>query len=332
MGGQVIRVLIAGAICLLAASSAIPAQAAFPGQNGKIAFLDPTGNQIYKMDPDGTNVAHVTAGLNPTWSPDGTRLAFDDGEGDIWVVNEDGTSLRRITNGGSGTHNSQPAWAPDGQRLVFNSRRDGSDWDLYVIGVDGSGEVQITNHPAGESEPAWSPDGSRIVFDTHRTGDAEIHTIQPDGSDLQRLTFRPGSDGQPQWSPDGTQIVFMGQQSQGWDIYVMSADGTNQRNVTNDPQTAEPTWSPDGSKIVMAASWPPGFFSETYITLMNPDGSGRMPIHQGGLQPDWQPIPGPQRGDYKNASLYCKALRDFLGDAEFSQRYKNHGKCVSASL
>jgi hypothetical protein len=39
--------------------------------------------------------------------------------------------------------------------------------------------------------------------------------------------------------------------------------------------------------------------------------------------------PEPKRSDYGNASQYCKALHEFLGDAEFSQRYKNHGKCVS---
>ena len=52
--------------------------------------------------------------------------------------------------------------------------------------------------------------------------------------------------------------------------------------------------------------------------------------------PDWQPISSlppaePRRGDYRNASKYCKALRDFLGDAQFKKRYKNHGKCVSAN-
>jgi hypothetical protein len=53
------------------------------------------------------------------------------------------------------------------------------------------------------------------------------------------------------------------------------------------------------------------------------------------VTPDWQPLPGPQRGDYKNASHYCKALREFLGDAAFRNRFGGdanaHGKCVSAN-
>jgi trimeric autotransporter adhesin len=55
-------------------------------------------------------------------------------------------------------------------------------------------------------------------------------------------------------------------------------------------------------------------------------------VHGRELWKTTPPVPlAPERSDYKNVSAYCKALRAFLGDSEFSQRYKNHGLCVSAN-
>ena len=61
---------------------------------------------------------------------------------------------------------------------------------------------------------------------------------------------------------------------------------------------------------------------------MNADGSEQSRLATGG-SPDWQPLVGPRLADYKNASQFCKAERDFLGEAAFRQKYGNHGGCVS---
>jgi hypothetical protein len=73
------------------------------------------------------------------------------------------------------------------------------------------------------------------------------------------------------------------------------------------------------------------------INIMNADGTGQSFLTQG-LTPDWQPIPGPKRGDFKNAAHFCKAERDFRGAADFQRRYGTNGnsgnafgKCVSAA-
>ena len=65
------------------------------------------------------------------------------------------------------------------------------------------------------------------------------------------------------------------------------------------------------------------------------DGSGRtlIPGTERAEDPDWQPVFGPKRSDFKNAAEFCKAEREFFGDAAFSQRYGGganaYGKCVS---
>jgi hypothetical protein len=70
---------------------------------------------------------------------------------------------------------------------------------------------------------------------------------------------------------------------------------------------------------------------------MNADGTSQTRLTNdpaaSNFSPDWQPIPGPQRRDYKNAEQVCKAARDFLGDSQFRAKYGDganaHGKCVS---
>jgi hypothetical protein len=59
------------------------------------------------------------------------------------------------------------------------------------------------------------------------------------------------------------------------------------------------------------------------------DGSGKTFLTNG-VDPDWQPLPGPQRSDYKNAAKFCEAERDFLGDAAFRQRYGTNGNGANA--
>ena len=74
-----------------------------------------------------------------------------------------------------------------------------------------------------------------------------------------------------------------------------------------------------------------GLCGNPILATINPDGTGGAFVSNGG-EPDWQPV-GPQRSDYKNVAQFCKALREFLGDATFRNRYGGganaHGKCVS---
>jgi hypothetical protein len=125
----------------------------------------------------------------------------------------------------------------------------------------------------------------------------------------------------------------------------MNADGSGQKRLTIDPSSLDRhrVWSPDGTKI----AWEHGYCTPSGCTgsdiyVMNSDGTGAVNVTGNGpgsgiyeQAPDWQPIPGPRRSDYKNASKFCKAEREFLGDEAFRQRYGGganaHGKCVSSN-
>jgi len=90
----------------------------------------------------------------PAWSPDGKRLAVQAGrydrqnpeksEADIWVMNADGSDLRRITTRERPWMDETPSWMPDGKRIVFQSTRSGR-FDVWIMNADGSGARQITH-------------------------------------------------------------------------------------------------------------------------------------------------------------------------------------------
>jgi hypothetical protein len=265
--GSAARLSLVALVCSFALAA--PAQAAFPGANGKIAFARPTC--IYAYCP------------------------FD-----IFTMNPDGTNEAQLTDNPNNIGDANPAWSPDGTKIAFQSSRDGN-WEIYTMNADGSGVSRLTNNSAGDISPTWSPDGTKIAFGSNRDGGgidpvgqpiAEIYRMNADGTGQTRLSFYtncgvypcPASSA-PSWSPDGTRIAF--QQSSNYcsydescdpnfraDIFVMNADGSGATNLTNNPSrnNSHPDWSPDAAKIAFDAVPPLGGFPD--IAVMNPDGTG----------------------------------------------------------
>ena len=95
----------------------------------------------------------------------------------------------------------------ENSRIAFVTDRDGND-EIYLMRVDGSELVNLTNSPANDVDPAWSPDGEKIAFASDRDGDFDIYVIRRDGSDLTQLTFGEADDLHPSWSPDGERMLF----------------------------------------------------------------------------------------------------------------------------
>ena len=99
----------------------------------------------------------MTGGSGPAWSP-GREIVFvsnRDGDSEIFVMNEDGSGPRLLTQ--KGGHNSAPAWSPDGKQIAFVSERDGNA-EIYLMNADGSGERNLTrSRNRHERWLSWAP-------------------------------------------------------------------------------------------------------------------------------------------------------------------------------
>jgi dipeptidyl aminopeptidase/acylaminoacyl peptidase len=291
-----------------------PTEAAFPGQNGNIAFE--RFGDVYLSAPDGSvarKIDGVGVQANPAVSPDGARVAYESGRG-IWVMNADGTSQRRVSDGTNSTtfSDSDPAWSPDGGRIVF-SRYQAGDSDLWSANLEGTGQKNLTNTGGyDEMDPAWSPLGGEISY-TRVGCDPEggiscVFKMDADGTDPVNLTpetrlsdclnqpgyFHRGASSEPSWSPDGTKLAFRGTvtcpHTSGTDIWVMGSGGGNKVNVTNDNGTGDdhPAFSADGTKIAFNSNRPNGNPTAVYLVGVNGGAVGRLATSSGfDNDPDW---------------------------------------------
>lgn len=292
---RVAATLTAAAICLLVLTAAL-AQAATPGQNGKVAFTSArdANYEVYSMNTDGSNPLNLSsnpaADMFPAFAPSGL-IAFtsfrDGGDGEIYVMNADGSNQARLTTS-PGT-DSQPTWSPDGQQIAFRTDRDG-DWEIYVMNADGSDQRNVSDTPGIDDSPAWSPDGGRILFESTRDDDREIYRMNADGSGQTNLTGNSGQDREPSWSPDGQRIAFRSDRDGNDEVYTMTQGGALQTRLTVDSATdSEPAWSPDGSKILFRSSRDGN--AEIYVMGTGGAAQTRLTtVSQFDGHPDWQAL------------------------------------------
>jgi len=238
--------VVAAAAALLAA---VPAQAAFPGKNGRVAFASQTvdaSNQLVRSNIQTVNAdgsARVLFGTcrrlrscrdgSPTWSPTGSMLAFASLTR-LGTAAADGSRVDRIRR--RTLRDGEPAWAPDGARLAFTGQpRSDAPLNVFILGCPGCALRQLTFR--GGTEPTWSST-DRVAF----TRKSNLATMGSTATRAKRLTFKGGT--QADWSPHGSKLAFVRKGN----VYIVRRNGKGLKRITGKGGT-DPVWSPNGTQL-----------------------------------------------------------------------------------
>ncbi len=266
------------------------------------------------------NIRQLTFGGNNAesyFSRDGKMLIFqrqekaDSGCDQQYVMNVDGSGMRRISNGWGRT--TCGFFYANDQRVLYSStfKHDkacpapldqsmGYVWplgqlEIYTSKRDGSDLQQLTNNGAYNAESTVSPDGKNIIFTSTKDGDIELYAMNVDGTNVRRITNRVGYDGGAFYSPDGTMIVWragypatprdtadyrslLAQRAvrpSRVEVWVANADGSNARQVTRlGGANFAPFFHPDGKRIIFSSNHPSPRSGKFDLYLVNIDGTG----------------------------------------------------------
>lgn len=236
---------------------------------GKIYRLDMHSGKITMINTGFANQCNNDHGI----SPDGKWLtishnAVDDTSSKsyksaIYVLPIEGGTPRRLT---PMVPSFWHGWAPHGQTIAYCAERNGN-YDIYTVGLQGGGEIRMTETTGLDDGPDYSPDGKYIYFNSYRTGHMQIWRMLADGSQQEQLTFDQHSNWFAHPSPDNKWVVFIAytsdQQQQhlfGKDVKLrlMNSVTKEMKDLTpvfygGQGTINVPSWSPDSRKVAFVS-------------------------------------------------------------------------------
>lgn len=243
--------------------------------SGKIAFLRGQGKdkEYIIANSDGSNEYLIT---KSSWSihfpriaPGGDKIAFVstyEGRKNVYVMNHDGSNLKRLTEPGNAKYNGYASWSPDGTKLIY-TREYSIVNDIYIMNSNGNDQKNLTNEWGSKqfsmnlfTEFPWSPDGEKIVFASNRDRSLKLYVMDQDGGNLHQITNNPnGSDYGAVWAPNENQIAYVstGDAMGNTNIFTLSLRSSRSKphNLTNNPyRNTSPVWSPDGGQILFVSN------------------------------------------------------------------------------
>jgi TolB protein len=267
--------------------------------NGRIAFQAIVGRfpQVFTIEPDGSGLRQIThvpshdpGAENPSWSPNGTTIAFDAAAGkgvDIFTRSPGAQPTPLPLS--VGAFNGDPAYSRDGTEMSFDQDTGPAAprvHGIFIANADGSDARRVTtgirSTKAYDTESQWSPDGKRLAFTRVKNGkQAAVFVVAVDGTGLRRVTPWSLDAASPDWSPDGREILFNTyydyHPGKFANVYSMRPDGSHQTLLTRTRpgvQSFRPAWSPDGTRIVFDRFTPTGKRSGRIdLFTMSADGS-----------------------------------------------------------
>ena len=239
----------------------------------KILFTSaPDSNyEVFIMNPDGSEQVNLTQhpanDQQAVWSPSGDQILFvSDRDGnieDLYLMNPDGSNVRRVFKGKRKTNKSSPTWSPDGKQIAYSA----IDWNgsRSIIYIASLGEKREKELVIDGTDPAWSPDGTEIacIIDERLTFVNLLTRARKQFLPKKAIHWQH----RPSWSATGERLAFSGnnqpfpaipdrQQHNEWmdehTIFIANRDGTGFHQVVDEAGRSawSPELSPDGQKIL----------------------------------------------------------------------------------
>lgn len=234
---------------------------------GRIAFVrsnpEAGKNNLFVVNPDSTNQQQLTSDIHidqAIWSPDGKYLAAQG------TLEGSATGIIRVEVGPDNkpvqilnlTANIQadsvlPAWSPDGSRIAFQSKRDGGDYQVFVMNADGSNQRRVSDGNGSAKHASWSPDGKNIAYVAGGTGSAssDVYMVPAVGGTPAAITQIGAVLTYPIWTHDGKAIVFtVGAGDRDQAIDVVPVEGGTARTIVEQGAIKSVQISPTEDKLV----------------------------------------------------------------------------------
>lgn len=271
----------------------------------RIAYVTATGvgkgsrYALMVADADGWNPQTVVRSneplLSPSWSPDGSKLAyvsFERGNSSIFIQ-DISTGARELVASFRGI-NGAPSFSPDGRRLALTLSRSGNP-EIYVMDLGSKALTQVTNQMSIDTEPTWSADGGTLYFTSDRGGRPQIYQASAGGGGATRVTFQGSYNATPTVSFDGKKIAVAQGSGNTYRIAMLDRSLGSPRWNTLSPGSLDesPSFAPNASMLLYAAR--EGGRGVLYVVSADARVRQRLVLANGDVrEPTWGPYRDPR--------------------------------------